>query len=106
MTVAEKILWNELQDRKFFGMKFLRQHPLFCVYEGRDTFFVADFYCHERLLAVELDGKIHDNQKERDELRTHLINTKGVRVVRFKNEEVENSVSSVLEQLKRILTQT
>ena len=50
-TEAEKLLWKELKNRKCGGLKFRRQHPF-----GK---FVLDFYCHERALAVEVDGGIH-----------------------------------------------
>ncbi|MCI0707996.1 MAG: endonuclease domain-containing protein [Ignavibacteriae bacterium] len=105
MTEAERILWEELRDRKLLGKKFLRQHPLLCLNEGRPTFFIADFYCYERKLVVELDGRIHERQKEHDELRTHLINNKGIRVVRFKNEEVERRLTDVLKQLEKYLSE-
>lgn len=103
MTVSERILWSELRNRKFLGKKFLRQHPIFCDYETKPTFFVADFYCHEHRLVVELDGKSHEYQQEYDELRTFLINTKGIQVVRLKNEEIDRQWSSVLQQLREIL---
>ncbi len=98
MTESERILWNELRNRKLLGKKFLRQHPLFCEYEGKPMFFVADFYCHEHRLVLEADGKSHEYQKEYDELRTFLINTKRIQVVRFKNEEIEHRLSDVLEE--------
>ena len=46
-------------------MKFRRQHPF-----GR---YIADFYCDECKLVIELDGKIHDYQKESDAIRDELI---------------------------------
>ncbi len=88
-TVAEQTLWRELRQRELLGKKFLRQHPIFFDYQGRDAFFIADFYCHEHRLVIEIDGKSHEYQKEYDEFRTHIINAKGIRVVRFKNEEIE-----------------
>lgn len=45
-TQAEKILWTHLRNRQLLGKKFLRQHPIFCDVNGRETFFIADFYCH------------------------------------------------------------
>ena len=48
MTPSEKVLWNAIRKRKLRGLKFLRQHPI-----GAS---VVDFYCHERRLAIEVDG--------------------------------------------------
>ena len=68
-TAAEQLFWTRVRDRKFRGLKFYRQHPIFVDNDGRETFFVADFYCHEYRLAVAIDGKVHDDQKEHDKVR-------------------------------------
>lgn len=64
-TTAEKILWKCLRGRKFHGLKFRRQHPLHK--------YIADFYCHEKKLVIELDGEIHSGEinenYDRDEVR-------------------------------------
>jgi len=54
--------------------------------------------------VLEIDGKSHDYQKEHDELRTYIINNLEIEVVRFKNEEIEKGMSSVLERLRQVLT--
>ena len=71
--------------------------------DDRSRFFVADFYCHEKKLVVEIDGKIHQRKKDYDQLRTQIINTLGIRVIRFKNEEIEGNLELVLEQLQKYL---
>jgi very-short-patch-repair endonuclease len=90
-TPSEKILWNELRNRKLYGIKFFRQHPL--VYEidrGKIHFFIPDFYSAEQKLVIELDGKIHEYQKYYDQERDLIIKKMGLTVIRFKNEEVRN----------------
>jgi very-short-patch-repair endonuclease len=90
-TPAEKILWHELRSRKLQGVKFFRQHSL--IYEedrGHLHFFIADFYSAEQKLVIELDGKIHDYQKHYDYERDLVISEMGLKVVRFKNEEVRD----------------
>ncbi len=100
-TNAEKIFWKVVRKRKFLGLKFYRQYPIFFDYIGKETFYIADFYCFEKNSVIELDGKIHDYQKDRDKLRTFIINMLGIEVIRFRNEEVENDLDSVLEKLKK-----
>jgi very-short-patch-repair endonuclease len=51
MTDAEKVLWQQLRNRKLGDLKFRRQHPV--------GIFILDFYCHEKKLAIEVDGGIH-----------------------------------------------
>jgi len=103
-TEAEKIFWEQVRNRKFLELKFNRQFPIFDDTLGKETFYIADFYCHEKRLVVELDGMIHDYQMEQDELRTEIMNGKGLKVVRFRNEEVEMNCIEVLEKLKDMLT--
>ena len=80
-----------------------RQHPIFVTYVNKKSFYIADFYSRERHIVVEIDGKIHDYQKEYDELRTAIINRLGVKVVRLKNTEIEESLPLVLKKLERIV---
>jgi len=94
-TKAETILWEKLRDRKLNGFKFRHQHAI-----GQ---FIADFVCIEKSLIVEVDGSIHDDRKEQDELRTNALNQIGFRVLRFSNDEVEERVDYVLEKIKREL---
>ena len=49
---------------------------------------MADIYCHEEKLIIELDGKYHKYQLEKDKERTNILNYLGVRIIRFNNEEV------------------
>lgn len=104
-TDAEKKLWSVLGNRRFLGKKFLRQHPIVFEYQSQKRFFVADFYCHEDRLAVEIDGKGHDYQKDYSELRTQVINRLGIRVVGFKNEEVDGDIENVLRELRKLTKQ-
>jgi len=83
-----------LRNRKFEGLKFRRQHPI--------NRFVVDFYCHEKMLVVEVDGGIHNDieVKERDVGREEELQDFGLTILRFTNEEVINEMEKVLEKLK------
>ncbi len=101
-TPSEKILWSVLRNRRLDGKKFLRQHPL--IYENRNdnnlSFFIPDFYCAEHKFIIELDGKIHDYQKEYDRQRTLIINDMGIRVLRIQNEELKD-IERVKEKIRK-----
>ena len=73
-TKIESIFWEAVRNRKFRNLKFNRQYPVFFDYYGKLRFFIADFYCYEYSLVVEIDGKIHDYQKEHDFYRTYIMN--------------------------------
>ena len=95
-TEAEKELWGLIRNKKINGLKFRRQHPL-----GN---YIADFYCHEKRLVIELDGEIHDTneQAKRDNERTILMNRSNITVIRFLNEEVLNDSKLVIKKIKNV----
>ena len=69
-TPAEEILWECLRARRFCGYKFRRQHNI--------ERFIADFYCHDGQLVIEVDGPIHDSQLEKDNLRNAWMDAVGL----------------------------
>jgi very-short-patch-repair endonuclease len=102
-TDAEKKLWNVLKNRKLLNSKFLRQHPIFYQSNNQKNFFIADFYCHEIRMIIELDGQIHVKRRDYDQIRTEMLGFKNVIVVRFKNEEIYNNLDTVLKKLKVVI---
>ncbi len=95
LTEAENILWRQLKASQL-GVKFRRQHII-----GR---FIADFVCLPKNLIIEVDGKIHEQQKEADASRTEYLAEKGFRVMRFTNEEVIADLDNVIRKIKTELT--
>lgn len=99
-TKAERILWENVRNKQFYGKKFYRQYPIFHDLTGKETFFVADFFCFEDKLIVELDGKYHQYRLKEDEERTTVLNNLGLRVIRFTNEEIINDLNCALDKIK------
>src|SRR6266496_2228148 len=95
-TEAAQILWQHLRNRKLNGLKFRRQHPL--------DKFIADFYCHEKKLVIELDGSIHNEKeiKDYDAVRTYELKEWGINIIRFRNEEVQSNIKDVIEKIVKI----
>ena len=87
MTEAELKLWSYLRNNKL-GVRFKAQHPI--------DLFIADFYCHQVKLVVEVDGSIHNLQADYDEGRTEEIERFGIVVIRFTNDEVIHHIDKVL----------
>jgi very-short-patch-repair endonuclease len=94
MTPAEKILWEELRANKL-GVHFRRQQ----VIQG----FIVDFYCHRAALVIEVDGDIHDLQQDEDARREKALREMGLRVVRFRNDEVVRNVSAVVGKIRELV---
>ncbi|GIV41552.1 MAG: hypothetical protein KatS3mg034_0862 [Vicingaceae bacterium] len=101
-TPDERKLWEVLRNRKFEGLKFYRQRPIIYGYQGRYLFFIADFYCAEKSLVIELDGAIHNFTKEYDQQRDLIIQSLGLKVLRFRNEDLKN-IQQVLEKIKEFI---
>ena len=95
MTGAENKLWEHLRSKKLNGLKFRRQHPLHN--------YIADFYCHEKKLVIEIDGAVHTTKDnaEYDKGRTFELQELGVTVIRFWNDEVIDDLEGVLEKIKK-----
>ena len=84
-TKAEECLWRRVRNRRFYGYKFTRQ---FLIEHSRGSYFIADFFCHEAKLIVEVDGPTHLARRDYDENRTQILNSLGYQVIRLRNEEV------------------
>ena len=94
-SYCERVLWNELKNKKLLNLKFRRQHGI-----GN---YIVDFYCHAKDLVIEIDGEIHDSAeaKENDKRRTEYLISLGLKVIRFSNEEVIENMERVLEEIKK-----
>ena len=93
-TPAEAVLWKMLKGRNADGMKFRRQQGI-----GP---YVLDFYCPELRLCVELDGSSHDYKYEYDKQRTEFLQKQGIRVLRFRNDQVWQGIDSVVDEIVRV----
>jgi very-short-patch-repair endonuclease len=90
-TPAEQMLWQCLRANQLHGAKFRRQHNI-----GQ---YIVDFYCHVAKLVIELDGGIHELQKDRDSDRDTWLKANGLNVLRFKNEEITQNLPQVLQTI-------
>ena len=95
-TVAERHLWSLLRRRQCEGWRFRRQRVI-------GDRYIADFYCPEARLVIEVDGRIHAKRKEYDEAHTKWIEGQDIRVVRFSNREVLNEPGEVLKVIREMI---
>ena len=91
MTVPERVLWNRIRAGRFYGLKFQRQEPI--------DVYIVDFYCATARLVIELDGDAHFYRKCSDDQRQAYLESQGMTVVRFPNNEVINNIGYVLIQI-------
>ncbi len=91
MTPQEEMLWERISKKKLKGLKFRRQFPI-----GR---YIVDFYNHLNKLIIEIDGSIHDSQKEYDENRDNYLESSGYTILRITNNEIEKNMDDVVAKI-------
>uniref|UniRef100_E6QR36 Putative deoxyribonuclease (TatD family) (Modular protein) n=1 Tax=mine drainage metagenome TaxID=410659 RepID=E6QR36_9ZZZZ len=100
-TEAEARLWYFLRNRRLNNWKFRRQHSI--------DKYIIDFICIDARLVIELDGGQHTDviTQQNDVARTVFLEKRGLRVLRFWNDEVLQQTGVVLERiLKALVTET
>ncbi len=97
MPKAEWLLWAELRNKKLKGYRFRRQASI--------NSFVVDFYCPQLRLAIEIDGDSHCGDKAAyyDDFRQKNIESLGIKVIRFTNNNVYENIDEVIERIKKFL---
>lgn len=91
-TKAESKIWHDvLRMRQFANFKFLRQKPI-------DNY-IVDFYCSELRLVIEIDGDSHAETVEYDAVRTQILESLGLHVVRYTNADVMGNIEEVYDEL-------
>lgn len=96
MTHSEEKLWDVLKRKQIQSLCFRAQHPV--------DIFIADFYCHELKLVIEIDGEYHmqHDQKEYDIGRENELESFGIKVIRFTNDQLEKNISEVLNKIEQV----
>ena len=91
MIDAEALLWQALRRNQLRGLHFRRQQLI----DG----FVVDFYCPRTSLVIEVDGRIHIQQKASDAERDVVLRARGLQILRIRNEDVQGDLPAVLERI-------
>ena len=93
-TPTERMLWKHLRGKQLDGYRFRQQHGF-----GP---YILDFYCPSIRLGIELDGSVHDTPEaqQKDVDRAEFLNQNHIHVIRFRNEEVEEDIGSVLDKIR------
>jgi very-short-patch-repair endonuclease len=98
LTKSEACLWEyALKAKQLNGYQFRRQRPILQ--------YIADFFCKELMLIIEIDGITHDNEvsKSKDIRREESLAKAGFKIVRFTDEEVLNNMAGIISELERII---
>ena len=98
-TLSEVLLWQQIKGKEI-GYEFHRQVPI--------DQFIVDFYCHELMLAIEIDGSSHNDKYDYDMDRQSKLQDLGVKFIRFDDLDVKKNMAGVLvaleHKIKKIVT--
>ena len=95
-SYAEVFFWQQIKKGQLEGRKFRRQTSI--------GSYIVDFYCPEEKIVVELDGEVHFNEEARkyDKERTEYLESIGLRVIRFENQDVLKNTEYVMNTIKKL----
>jgi very-short-patch-repair endonuclease len=93
-TPSEQMLWDRIRNNSL-GATFFRQKTLYG--------YIVDFWCPQKKLIVELDGRHHKNRKERDELRDNTLRSHGITILRFPSALVYHDLRFLLARIREKL---
>jgi very-short-patch-repair endonuclease len=95
-TLTEKLLWEQLRHHRLDGKQYRRQHSI-----GP---YIVDFVCPQDGLIIEIDGEIHEQQRENDAMRDDYLRSLGYTVLRFTNDQVLDNLEGVLSVIRAVST--
>ena len=93
-TLSEVLLWQKIKN-KALGVQFHRQVPL--------KEYIVDFYCHELMLAIEIDGDSHLYKYNYDKKRQGELENLGITFLRFSDFDVKQNMFSVALTLEQVV---
>ena len=96
LTPQERKLWNILRNHQFYGLEFKRQYPI--------GDYIVDFICREKKIIIEVDGGQHNETVNviNDDERTAYLNSKGYKVIRFWNNDIDMNLDGVYKELMKL----
>ena len=98
MTKEERHLWYDFL--RYYPIRFSRQKIL-----GK---YIADFYCAQAKIVIELDGSQHydKNNLDRDTERTSFLESYGLKIIRITNNKVSSNFQGVCEYIDHTVKQS
>ena len=94
MSPPERLLWSALRGKQVAGLKFRKQAPI--------GVYIADFYCHEARLVVEVDGGSHCGDRlDHDQKRDRWMHEQGIHVLRVQARDVFENLDGVVRAIRR-----
>lgn len=98
---AQSLRRNATPQENKLWYEFLRNYPIRFQRQKTIDNYIVDFYCHKAKLVIEIDGSQHYNEAKAllDNKRTAKLNSLGLDVLRFSNNDINCCFDSVFEKI-------
>ena len=109
LTVNAKMLRkNMTKEERHLWYDFLRSYPIRFLRQKVIDNYIADFYCHEARIIIELDGSQHYEEKGllKDKIRAEKIQSRNLTVIRIPNNEISRNFNGVCEYIDCIVNES
>ena len=97
LKIARVLRRNMTRHEKHLWYDFLQHYPIKIYKQRIIDNFIADFYCHQARLVIELDGSQHymTECQMHDLKRTQVFERYGLHVLRFSNKDIDENFEGV-----------
>ena len=108
VTLAKELRKNMTREEKHLWYDYLRKYPIKFLRQKVIGKHIADFYCAEVKLVIELDGSQYYEEEgiKKDAERTEFLEKYGIKVIRFTNREVNDNFRGVCEYIDIVVKQS
>lgn len=108
VPLAKQLRKEMAKEERHLWYDFLRAYPVRFSRQKILGKYIADFYCAEARLVIELDGSQHyeDRNAEKDAERTAFLEAYGLKVIRIPNNEVSKNFCGVCEYIDAAVKQS
>ena len=100
---AQELRRNATPQENKLWYQFLRKHPSPFARQKPIDHYIVDFLCHSKKLVIEIDGNQHftDDGLEYDRVRTDVLESLGLHVMRFTNHQIDSSFHAVCTEIQK-----
>ena len=104
ILTARKLRKNLTPEEKKLWYQYLAKHPKRFIRQKIIDNYIVDFYCPSKKIVIEVDGSQHYTKEgiEYDKIRTDILESYKLKVIRITNYEIKNKFKEVCEYIDYI----
>lgn len=105
LNIAKILRRNMTRQEKHLWYDFLQNYPIKIYKQRIIDNFIADFYCHQARLVIELDGSQHSTKEGqlRDAARNEILEKYGILIIRFSNQDIDKDFRRICDIIDQVI---